>query len=163
MLSAAELSSEQLKEKLDFGAGWSSLSDILTHLINANKYWRIEISHIVGMPLPQSDEEETYFGPESFAVVTALQQEFMTENKKTRKLLDGVSTEMLNRQGQADECTGQLITPALWQIMMHLLNHGTQHRSEAACILTHFNHSPGDMDMLEFFEKQCGPTWPDNL
>jgi uncharacterized damage-inducible protein DinB len=34
--------------------------------------------------------------------------------------------------------------------MIHVMNHGTQHRSEAAAILTSFNQSPGDLDFTMY-------------
>ena len=43
----------------------------------------------------------------------------------------------------------------LWQILMHMLNHGTQHRAEAAAMLTDFNHSPGDVDMILYFREKA--------
>lgn len=36
----------------------------------------------------------------------------------------------------------------LWQMMQHVSNHSTQHRSEIAVMLTEAGHSPGDLDML---------------
>ena len=36
-------------------------------------------------------------------------------------------------------------------MMLHVANHGTQHRSEVAAMLTGFGHSPGDLDVLGFF------------
>ena len=44
----------------------------------------------------------------------------------------------------------------LWQTMAHLVNHGTQHRSEAAALLTTFGLSPGDLDLIDFAEQ--GPS-----
>ncbi len=36
----------------------------------------------------------------------------------------------------------------LWEMMLHVINHGTQHRSEVAMTLTKLGHSPGHMDIL---------------
>jgi len=38
----------------------------------------------------------------------------------------------------------------LWQIFFQLINHGTQHRSEVAAIVTEYGHSPGDLDFMFF-------------
>jgi len=43
----------------------------------------------------------------------------------------------------------------IWQMILHVTNHGTQHRSEAAAILTENGHSPGDLDMWDFSEAQA--------
>ena len=40
----------------------------------------------------------------------------------------------------------------LWHYLVHVVNHGTQHRSEAAALLTEYGQSPGDLDFLIFLE-----------
>jgi uncharacterized damage-inducible protein DinB len=41
----------------------------------------------------------------------------------------------------------------LWQQMLHQVNHATQHRSEAAMLLTGFGHSPGWLDFLYYIDQ----------
>jgi len=40
----------------------------------------------------------------------------------------------------------------LWHYVMHLYSHGIQQFSEAAVLLTHMGHSPGDIGFLEFVQ-----------
>ena len=50
--------------------------------------------------------------------------------------------------------SGQKRERVLWHCLLHVVNHGTQHRSEAAAILTSYGHSPGDLDFTLFLSQQ---------
>jgi uncharacterized damage-inducible protein DinB len=40
----------------------------------------------------------------------------------------------------------------VWQMLVHVVNHGTQHRAEAAALLTAEGRSPGEVDMADYAE-----------
>jgi len=49
---------------------------------------------------------------------------------------------------------------AIWQMLAHVVNHGTQHRSEAAALLTTAGHSPGDLDMIDYLDELASKAAP---
>src|SRR5438105_1214166 len=53
---------------------------------------------------------------------------------------------------------GETWTYPLWQQMIHQVNHATQHRSEAAVLLTQLGHSPGWLDLLYFVDLRTAST-----
>jgi uncharacterized damage-inducible protein DinB len=49
--------------------------------------------------------------------------------------------------------TGEVRDRILWHCLVHVVNHGTQHRNEAAAILTSFDCSPGELDFTRFLNQ----------
>ena len=42
-----------------------------------------------------------------------------------------------------------------WQMLVHVVNHGTQHRAEAAALLTGEGRSPGELDLINYAEERA--------
>jgi uncharacterized damage-inducible protein DinB len=40
-------------------------------------------------------------------------------------------------------------------MLVHVVNHGTQHRAEAAALLTAAGQSPGELDLFDYAEDQA--------
>ena len=86
----------------------------------------------------------------------ALRARWKTQNEITRQCLDTLADADLTRV-HARERGGQRFEVVLWHALVHVVNHGTQHRSECAALLTGLGSSPGDMD-LTLFLNDAGIT-----
>ncbi len=136
ILEAAEKASpEQLTTPN--ALGWGDLRGMLTHTLNAERGWfSFLFERGVG----------DWLKPEDFADVAALRARWGKQNEITRQCLDTLEDADLTRV-HSRERGGQRYETVLWQALVHVVNHGTQHRSECAALLTGLGFSPGDLDL----------------
>ena len=88
--------------------------------------------------------------PEEFPTFESLRERWAEEETRLMAFVNHVTDEQLNQAVRYNNLQGQPYERILWQMMAHLINHGTQHKAEAAAMLTGFGHSPGDIDMIYF-------------
>jgi uncharacterized damage-inducible protein DinB len=88
--------------------------------------------------------------PEEFPTLESLHIRWMQEEKLLMEFVESLTDEKLNNPFQYSTTKGEPQERILWQAMAHVVNHGTQHRAEAAALLTEFGCSPGDVDMIYF-------------
>jgi len=89
---------------------------------------------------------------EDFPTFESLQTRWLEEERQLMDFANSVTDERLNNLFHYNNTAGQPFSRILWQAMAHVVNHGTQHRTEAAAILTDFGHSPGDLDFIYFLD-----------
>ena len=70
-----------------------------------------------------------------------------------RSFLASLTDERLTQKIQYITTKGVPFENVLWHLLAHVVNHGTQFRSEAAIALTAYGQSPGDLDLLFFFRQ----------
>jgi uncharacterized damage-inducible protein DinB len=117
------------------------LRGTLTHALFAEWIWR---TRWLG-------ESSAYrFKPEDFPTFESLHTRWAEEEKTLNEFIDGLTDDKLNAPFQYKTTRGDVMENILWQVMVHVVNHGTQHRSEAAAMLTELGHSPGDIDLVLF-------------
>ena len=68
--------------------------------------------------------------------------------------LAGLRDEDLDRVVHYKTTTGKPSSDTLGPLLLHVVNHGTQHRSEVAAMLTELGHSPGDLDLLLYLRQR---------
>jgi len=75
---------------------------------------------------------------------------FWEEEENMRTYLANLKEEALSQPVLYITTIGVPFENYLWQILFHLVNHGTQFRSEAGVLLTQYGYSPGDLDFIAF-------------
>jgi uncharacterized damage-inducible protein DinB len=116
------------------------LGGILIHQLGAHQRWRHSLSGAPGTPRPERDPL-----PAIDDLIAAWDREW----EAVEVWLDSIDDAFL--MGREDDVP-------VWQLLAHVVNHGTQHRSEAAALLTAAGHSPGDLDMVDYSEILAADT-----
>ena len=120
--------------------GWGSLRGILVHALDTEYGWRLIL---------QAQDASKVLEEADFADVATLKSRWEVERAAWLAYGAGLSEDSLNNGYGADPAT----SPKVWQTIVHVVNHGTQHRSEAAAILTAYGQSPGELDFDLFLKE----------
>lgn len=139
--AAANLTQEQYLAPASFPHG--GLRGTLVHALFAEWIWRNRW---------EGTSPTSRLNPVDFPTVESLQARWAEEEMNLMGFVDGLTDERLNSTFSYTNTSGQPFTRVLWQAMAHVVNHGTQHRTEAAAILTELGHSPGDIDLIFFLD-----------
>ena len=137
--AAANVTQEQYLAPASFPHG--GLRGTLVHALFAEWIWRKRW---------EGTSPTVRLKPEEFPTFESLCTRWAEEEKQLMDFVEGLTDERLNNTFNYMNTSGKPFTRILWQAMAHLVNHGTQHRTEAAAILTDLNHSPGDVDLIYF-------------
>ncbi len=143
LAKAEQVSEDQLR--MPSALGWGSLFGGLVHLMDAEYAWRV---------LLKERRFVKRLRPEDFSDLAAFKARWQQENQALWDYLNSLSDEDVSGM-VSYEAEGERRQRVLWHCLAHVVNHGTQHRSECAAILTDFGQSPGDMDFTLFlWERQ---------
>ena len=143
MAASAGVTPEEFSTPI--GYSWGSLQAILVHNLTAELVWRTR--------LQGGDANSAFLEARDFATPAALIERWSVEAGLMDEFLDGLQEADLQKTIHYKNRRGQAFEQVCWQILVHVVNHGTQHRSEAAQILTSLNRSPGDLDLIMFLRE----------
>jgi uncharacterized damage-inducible protein DinB len=140
--AAANVSQEQFLADSSYPHG--GLRGTLVHALFAEWIWRNRW---------QGNSPTSRFKPDEFPTFETLRERWMAEEKQLMDFVENLTDEQLKDPFQYRNTKGVPFEQILWKAMAHVVNHGTQHRAEAAAMLTDFGCSPGDVDMIYFFDE----------
>ncbi len=134
------------------GLSHGSLRGALAHVLAAEVVWRLRCqSSISPTALPAESD---------FPTLDALRTRWVEEEAAMRAFLATLTDEHLAQSVEYTTTKGVPHSNILWQLLAHVVNHGTQFRAEAAVALTAEGHSPGDLDLLLFMRERPTTSQP---
>ena len=140
--AASKVTQEQFLASVPLPHG--SLRGTLVHAAFAEWVWRKRWEESPRNPGWKADDFPTF---------ESLQARWAEEERKLMDFVLNVTDKSLFERINYVSTEGHPHERLLWECMAHLINHGTQHKTEAAAILTGFGHSPGDIDLIVYLNE----------
>jgi len=129
-------------------ASHGSLRGALVHTLSAEWVWRQRCE--LGITPPAHLDER------AFPTVAALAGRWDAERAAWGTFLTPLTDAGATRTVAYTTFAGERHADPLWQIVAHVVNHGTQFRAEAGLLLAEHGHSPGDLDLIRFLREREG-------
>jgi uncharacterized damage-inducible protein DinB len=126
-----KVSPEQYAAPASYGRG--GLRATMVHILD--NLWQQRITH-------------------AFPTLAVLRERWLIEQQELRAYLDTLTEETLNSTIRY-VIPGAMRERVVWHILLDLILHATQHRSEAAALLTGYGQSPGDFDFTLFMNERA--------
>jgi uncharacterized damage-inducible protein DinB len=146
ILRAAEGLTNEQYAAVVLGLSHGSIRATLVHTLTAEQLWRQRCLEGVS--------PTTLLKEADCPTLEALRQLWAEEEAAMRAGLARLTDGTLDGRIAYRTTGGTPMEETLWHLLVHLVNHGTQHRAEAAVALTAFGHSPGDVDLIMHLRDQ---------
>lgn len=143
LASAERLSGEELSRSL--GSSFGSVLDTLVHIYSAEWIWYHRWQG--DSPTAGPDRSE-------LASVAALRDAWTPLGLQIRSFVEALGPAGLSRMVDYKMMNGQPATSLYWQMIVHVVNHGTYHRGQVATMLRQLGARPAEStDMIVFFRE----------
>ncbi len=143
LIAASQVTPAQFEAPAAFPYG--SLRSTLLHTLDAERSWRHMFEY--GHWTPDLLEAD-------YPTLPILEEAWLAEEASMRAYLDRLTDTDLQRVVAYAADAGTNRRRILWHCLLHVVNHGTQHRAEAAAMLTGYGVSPGDLDFTLFLNER---------
>ena len=137
--AASELSPQELVR--DFGTADHNVLGTLVHVYAADRTW---LGRVEGNPPAQ------FLIPEQDMHMEVLRKDWPALLARWKQWGGLQTEESIHRDVSYRSLKGDPFVTPTWQIVLHLVNHGTHHRGQVSGFLRAMGHTPPPLDFLVF-------------
>jgi uncharacterized damage-inducible protein DinB len=142
--ACAALSSEQFTR--DLGSSFRSVRDTLLHIMQVEWLW-LERWH---------GRSPTSFAPNAeYPNVESIRARWLEIERDLLDYIASLTNEEVQRIVQHKTTAGVPQAAPLWQMLQHLVNHGTYHRGQVATMLRQLGAKPTAIDLILFYRERA--------
>jgi uncharacterized damage-inducible protein DinB len=127
--------------KRDFGQAWGSIHNTFAHLLSVDMLWFSRWKGHSPLAMPNTDEYS------SLGLLRSRWESLMDER---RTYINTLTSEDLSKKIEYRSTNGTPRSETLWHVMLHVVNHGTDHRSHLALMMTELGHPPPALDLIYY-------------
>lgn len=140
--TASGLSEEQFLENV--GPSHGSLRNTFVHTMSGQWIW---------LERWQGTSPAAMLNRSDFPDLASVRARWQDIERDTSQYLASLRSDQLDQTISYTTTEGEARSYPLWKLIFQQVNHQTQHRSEAAVMLTNFGHSPGDLDLVVYLAE----------
>lgn len=130
----------------DLGSSFRSVRDTLTHLYSAEVNWHSRW---------QGVSPTTMLSPEQFPDVASLRAPWQDHERRMRAFVEGLGEEGIGRTFEYKMLDGRPGATVFWQMLQHVVNHGSYHRGQVTTMLRQLGAKPArSMDLIAFYRER---------
>jgi uncharacterized damage-inducible protein DinB len=142
--AAGTLSAEELTR--DFNTADRSVLGTLVHVFAADRVW---LGRIHGNPPAR------FLDPERDMHVTVLQTDWPALLAKWKEWAAALTDESSRAKISYKDLKGNPYSTPAWQIILHVVNHGTHHRGQVSGFLRSLGHTPPPLDLIAYYRESA--------
>ena len=156
LAACARVSPKQYAAPTTIGTGHKGLRATMVHMLDNIWQQRITLQGYYQEPLAdEAAYDVTELHEDAFPTLAVLRERWMIEQREMRTYLDTLTEETLNGMIRY-VIPGKVCERVVWHILLDaFIIHATQHRSEAATLLTGYGQSPGEFDFTMFLNERA--------
>jgi uncharacterized damage-inducible protein DinB len=141
--SVSSLMADQFVQPL--GNSFSSVRDTLVHIYSAEWVWFMRW---------QGTSPTEPLKPQDYPDLATVTAEWRDLESRIRAYVDGLDDELVLRALDYRQMNGQAFRSPIWQMVQHVVNHGTYHRGQVATLLRQLGAKPAGTDLIVFHRER---------